>query len=80
MSVVGVSVPFDPKFYFTYKSCVAYKERSSLLETEVREVVCQSIFGVGEKCEFFMKLLARALAGEVEDKRFIVFFSVKQFR
>mmetsp|Transcript_5213 Transcript_5213/g.15346 ORF Transcript_5213/g.15346 Transcript_5213/m.15346 type:complete len:506 (+) Transcript_5213:269-1786(+) len=68
----GVSVPFNPKFYFTGKARIDYQEHSSLFETEVREVVLESIFGKGEKFEFFMKLLARALAGEIGDKRFIV--------
>ena len=39
---------------------------------EVLQSVCGGIFGEGEKCEFIMKVLARALAGEVQDKRFIV--------
>ena len=68
----GVSVPFNPKFYFTGKVRIDYKEHSSLFETEVLKDVCESIFGEGEKCGLFMKLLARALAGEIGDKRFIV--------
>ena len=68
----GVSVPFNPKFYFTFKSRIDYQKHSFLFETEVRKVVCESIFGEGAKCELFMKLLARALAGEIGDKRFIV--------
>ncbi len=66
------ALPFDPKFYFTFKSRIDYKKHDPTFEVEVRKAVCESIFGEGEKCEFFMKLLARALAGEVEDKRFIV--------
>ena len=65
-------LPFDPKFYFTFKSNVNYKEHDPKFELEVRKLVVESIFGEGEKGELFMKLLARALAGEVEDKRFIV--------
>ena len=67
-----VPVPFDPKFYFTFKSRVDYEKHDPTFEKEVFEKVCESIFGKGEKSEFFMKLLARALAGEVKDKRFIV--------
>ncbi len=67
-----VPVPFDPKFYFTFKSRVNYKKHDPTFEKEVFKMVCESIFGEGEKSEFFMKLLARALAGEVKDKRFIV--------
>ena len=66
------ALPFDPKFYFTFKSNVNYKEHDPKFELEVRKLVVESIFGEGEKGELFMKLLARALAGEVEDKRFIV--------
>ena len=66
------ALPFDPKFYFTFKSNVNYKEHDPKFELEVRKLVVESIFGEDEKGEFFMKLLARALAGEVEDKRFIV--------
>ena len=67
-----VALSFDPKFYFTFKANVAYKEHDPAFEMEVLQVVCGGIFGEGEKCEFFMKVLARALAGEVQDKRFIV--------
>ena len=67
-----VALSFDPKFYFTFKANVAYKEHDPAFEMEVLKVVCGGIFGEGEKCEFFMKVLARALAGEVQDKRFIV--------
>ena len=66
------ALPFDPKFYFTFKSNVNYKEHDPKFELEVRKLVVESIFGKGEKGELFMKLLARALAGEVKDKRFIV--------
>ncbi|CAL6271983.1 unnamed protein product [Bathycoccus prasinos] len=67
-----VSLSFDPKFYFTFKANVAYKEHDPAFEMEVLQSVCGGIFGEGEKCEFIMKVLARALAGEVQDKRFIV--------
>ena len=67
-----VALSFDPKFYFTFKANVAYKEHDPAFEMEVLKVVCGGIFGEGEKCEFIMKVLARALAGEVQDKRFIV--------
>ncbi|CAL6282763.1 unnamed protein product [Bathycoccus prasinos] len=67
-----VGLSFDPKFYFTFKANVAYKKHDPAFEMEVLKKVCGGIFGEGEKCEFFMKVLARALAGEVQDKRFIV--------
>ena len=67
-----VALSFDPKFYFTFKANVAYKEHDPAFEMEVLQAICGGIFGEGEKCEFFMKVLARALAGEVQDKRFIV--------
>ena len=58
----------------TNKAPVDYKKHGELLETEVRQTVFQSIFGEGEKGkgEFVARLLARALAGDVEDKRFVV--------
>ena len=63
---------FSPDYCFTFKAPVDYKQHGKLLETEVRQTVFQSIFGEGEKGEFVAKLLARALAGDVEDKRFVV--------
>ncbi|CAL6313871.1 unnamed protein product [Bathycoccus prasinos] len=63
---------FSPDYCFTFKAPVDYKQHGILLETEVRQTVFQSIFGEGEKGEFVAKLLARALAGDVEDKRFVV--------
>ena len=66
------TIEFSPDYYFTFKTPVDYKKHEELLETEVRKVVFESIFGEGEKGEFVAKLLARALAGDVEDKRFVV--------
>jgi hypothetical protein len=63
---------FSPDYCFTFKAPVDYKKHEELLETEVRQTVFQSIFGEGEKGEFVARLLARALAGDVEDKRFVV--------
>ena len=63
---------FSPDYCFTFKAPVDYKKHGKLLEKEVRQTVFQSIFGEGEKGEFVAKLLARALAGDVEDKRFVV--------
>ena len=63
---------FSPDYCFTFKAPVDYKKHGELLETEVRQTVFHSIFGEGEKGEFVAKLLARALAGDVEDKRFVV--------
>ena len=63
---------FSPDYCFTFKAPVDYKKHGKLSETEVRQTVFQSIFGEGEKGEFVAKLLARALAGDVEDKRFVV--------
>ena len=66
------TIEFSPDYYFTFKAPVDCKKHEELLETEVRQTVFQSIFGEGEKGEFVAKLLARALAGDVEDKRFVV--------
>ena len=66
---------FSPDYCFTFKAPVDYKKHGKLSETEVRQTVFQSIFGEGEKGEFVAKLLARALAGDVEDKRFVYFAS-----
>ena len=65
-------LPFSPNFYFTFKASVEYNKHDAPFEDEVRKNVFESIFGAGEKCEFFISLLARALAGNIEDKRFIV--------
>jgi len=66
------ALEFDPQFYFTFKAPVDYKKHETVLENEVRVKVFESIFGTVEKCNFFASLLSRALAGDIEDKRFVV--------
>jgi hypothetical protein len=46
------TIEFSPDYYFTFKAPVDYKKHEELLETEVRKVVFESIFGEGEKGEF----------------------------
>ena len=48
----GISVPFDPKFYFTFKTPNDHKEHYRNFEMDVRKVVCENICGEGDKSEF----------------------------
>ena len=62
---------FSPEYFFTFKAPIDFKIPSEKFEYDVKEKLFHDIFGF-EKGEFFMKVVARALAGEVADKRFIV--------
>lgn len=62
---------FSPEYFFTFKAPVDFKCPLRTTVREVKEKLFYDIFG-NEKGEFFMKVVARALAGEVADKRFIV--------
>lgn len=62
---------FSPEYFFTFKAPIDFKIPSEKFEYDVKEKLFHDIFGC-EKGEFFMKVVARALAGEVADKRFVV--------
>ena len=65
---------FSPDYYFTFKAPSDYKDRSQLDSktiTKVRQKLFTDIFGE-EKGDFALKSLARALAGNLSDKRFFV--------
>ena len=65
---------FSPDYYFTLKAPIDYKDRSQLDSKtieKVRQKLFTDIFGE-EKGDFALKSLARALAGNVSDKRFFV--------
>lgn len=65
---------FSPDYYFTFKAPIDYKDRSQLDSKtikKVRQKLFTDIFGE-EKGDFALKSLARALAGNVSDKRFFV--------
>lgn len=65
---------FSPDYYFTFKAPGDYKDRSQLDSKtikKVRQKLFTDIFGE-EKGDFALKSLARALAGNLTDKRFFV--------
>lgn len=66
--------PFSPDYYFTFKAPSDYKDRSQLDSktiNTVKQKLFTDIFGE-EKGNFALKSLARALAGNLSDKRFFV--------
>ena len=65
---------FSPDYYFTFKAPSDYKDRSQLDSktiNTVKQKLFTDIFGE-EKGNFALKSLARALAGNLSDKRFFV--------
>ena len=67
----GELVDFSPNYLFDRKANVDYNPNLVELEKEVRQKLFVDIVG-DEVGEYFIKLLARGLAGEYEDKAFVV--------
>ena len=67
----GELVDFSPDYLFDRKANVDYNPNLIELEKEVRQKLFVDIVGE-EVGEYFIKLLARGLAGEYEDKAFVV--------
>ena len=67
----GELVDFSPNYLFDRKANVDYNPNLVELEKEVRQKLFFDIVG-DEVGEYFIKLLARGLAGEYEDKAFVV--------
>ena len=67
----GELVDFSPDYLFDRKANVDYDPNLVELEKEVRQKLFVDIVGE-EVGEYFIKLLARGLAGECEDKAFVV--------
>jgi hypothetical protein len=67
----GELVDFSSNYLFDRKANVDYNPNLVELEKEVRQKLFVDIVG-DEVGEYFIKLLARGLAGEYEDKAFVV--------
>ena len=67
----GELVDFSPNYLFDRKANVDYNPNLVELEKEVRQKLFVDIVR-DEVGEYFIKLLARGLAGEYEDKAFVV--------
>ena len=67
----GELVDFSPDYTFDRKANVDYNPNLVELEKEVYQKLFVDIVGEGVG-EYFIKLLARGLAGEYEDKAFVV--------
>ena len=67
----GELVDFSPDYMFDRKANVDYNPNLVELEKEVYQKLFVDIVG-DEVGEYFIKLLARGLAGEYEDKAFVV--------
>jgi hypothetical protein len=67
-------VDYDADMYFLEKGAVEYDPQSEALKAEVYQRAFLDVFGTEEIARYVLKSLARAMAGETEDK---VFFIVK---
>ena len=63
-------VPFSSKYFFTEKLPWDYGETDDCLVNEIRQKLIDGVFGgLGD---YYLKVLARAIAGNIEDKTFCV--------
>ena len=67
-------VDYDADMYFLEKGSVEYDPQSEALKAEVYQRALLDVFGTDEIARYVLRSLARAMAGETEDK---VFFIVK---
>ena len=67
-------VDYDADMYFLEKGSVEYDPQSEALKAEVYQRASLDVFGTEEIARYVIRSLARAIAGETEDK---VFFIVK---
>ena len=67
-------VDYDADMYFLEKGSVEYDPQSEALKVEVYQRAFLDVFGTEEIARYVLRSLARAIAGETEDK---VFFIVK---
>ena len=67
-------VDYDADMYFLEKGAVEYDPQSEALKAEVYQRAFLDVFGTEEIARYVLRSLARAIAGETEDK---VFFIVK---
>jgi len=67
-------VDYDADMYFLEKGSVEYDPQSEALKAEVYQRAFLDVFGTEEIARYVLRSLARAIAGETEDK---VFFIVK---
>ena len=67
-------VDYDADMYFLEKGSVEYDPQSEALKVEVYQRAFLDVFGTEEIARYVLRSLARAMAGETEDK---VFFIVK---
>ena len=67
-------VDYDADMYFLEKGSVEYDPQSEALKAEVYQRAFLDVFGTEEIARYVLRSLARAVAGETEDK---VFFIVK---
>ena len=67
-------VDYDAGMYFLEKGSVEYDPQSEALKAEVYQRAFLDVFGTEEIARYVLRSLARAMAGETEDK---VFFIVK---
>lgn len=64
-------IDYSPDMYFTKRGTIPYEPQSEELKQEVYDNVILGVFGTKEKADFFLATSARAVAGDVVDKRFI---------
>lgn len=65
-------IDYSREMFFTKKGDLEFEKQEETLLKEVYEKVFLGVFGTKEKADYVLKVIARALAGEVEDKTFII--------
>jgi hypothetical protein len=65
-------VDYDADMYFLEKGAVEYDPQSEALKAEVYQRAFLDVFGTEEIARYVLRSLARAMAGETEDKLFFI--------
>ena len=65
-------IDYNRDMVFTKRGTIDYEPQSEELKNEVYNKLFLGVFGKKEIAEYFLKCLARSVAGEVEDKLFFI--------
>ncbi len=65
-------IPYDHSMYFTKRGLIEYQKQSQELVQAVYNKILLDVYGDKEKADYVLALLARCLAGEKEDRVFVI--------
>ena len=68
----GELIDYNRDMFFTQRGTIDYEPQSDTLKKEVYDKLFLGVFGEEKVAEYFLKCLARSIAGEVEDKLFFI--------